>query len=143
MNSIPSFNSERMTRSSGWRSRGVRASLLGTTLLLLGLVGTQEPEGERLSRRMAEMSKYSVTAAQAAQMRCTTARQRAKAIQAYFSGNRDYTNATREWTRKRQARLTLMTFSFAGAIAFMVQGLRSSGIPDWWTARRHREHLAR
>ena len=138
MNSIPSFNSERMPRSSGWRSRGVRASLLGTTLLLLGLVGTQEPEGERLSRRMAEMSKYSVTAAQAAQMRCTTARQRAKAIQAYFSGSRDYTNAAREWTRKRETRLILMTFLFIGAIAFLVQGLQ-----NLWTARRHRERLAR
>ena len=141
MNSIPAFNSVRMTRSSGWRSRSVRASLLGTALLLLGLIGTQEPEGERLSKRMAEMSKYSVTAAQAAQMRCTTARQRAKAMQAYFSGNRDYTNATREWTRKRETRLVLMTFSFAFAMVFLAQGLRSSGIPNWWTARRHRERF--
>ena len=91
---------------------------------------------------MAELSQYSITAALAAQMRCTTARQRTKAIQAYFSGSRDYANASREWTRKRQTRLTLMTFSFAGAIAFLVQGFRLSRIPSWWTAHRHREHLA-
>ena len=116
--------------------------LLGTSLLLLGLVGMHEPEGEKLSRRMAEMTRYSVTAAQAAQMRCTTARQRAKAIQAYFSGSRDYTNAAREWTRKRETRQILLTFSFTGAIAFLVQGMRSSGIQNLWTARRHRERLA-
>ena len=63
-------------------------------------------------------------------------------MQAYFSGSRDYTNAAREWTRKRETRQILLTFSFTGAIAFLVQGMRSSGIQNLWTARRHRERLA-
>ena len=142
MNSIPSFGGAQTTRPAVFGSRSIRSVLLGTSLLLLGLVGMHEPEGEKLSRRMAEMTRYSVTAAQAAQMRCTTARQRAKAIQAYFSGSRDYTNAAREWTRKRETRQILLTFSFTGAIAFLVQGMRSSGIQNLWTARRHRERLA-
>ena len=141
MNSIPSLGDTRVTHSSAFAPKSIRTLLLGTSLLLLGLVATQETEGERLSRKMTEMSQYSVTAAQAAQMRCTTPRQRAKAMQAYFSGSRDYATAEREWTRKRETRLVLMTFSFAGAIALLVHGFRSSGIPDLRTARRHREHL--
>ena len=142
MNEIPSFDGARMTHPSVFGPKSIRTLLLGTAFLLLGLVGTQETEGERLSRKMAEMSHYSVTAAQAARMRCTTARQRAKAMQAYFSGSQNYATASREWTRKRETRLVLMTFSLAGAIAFLAQGIRSSGIPHLWMARRRREHLA-
>lgn len=111
-------------RSASFRF-GVRWSLVfGAVLLLVGLAGLREPEEERLLRKSAEASSYLVNAAQMAQKYGTTARLRTKAVEAYFSGSREYEDAREAWRRARRTRMAVMAMSCAGAGLLLAAGVR-------------------
>ena len=123
------MNSNRAIGDSAMLSVGhlhtVRWSLvIGAVLCLSGIVCWREPEEERLLRRSVEASRYLVNAAQLAQKHGTTARLRTKAVEAYFSGSKEYEDASAEWRRARRTRLAVMTMAWAGGGLLLAAGLR-------------------
>lgn len=127
MNSNPAF--EGSARRPGGFRHPVRWSLVvGAVLFLSGVACLKEPEEERLLRRSAETSRYLVNAAQVAQKYGTTARLRTKAVEAYFSGSREYEDASEAWRRARRTRMAVMAMSFTGAGLLLAAGVRRTGI---------------
>ena len=121
MNSDPSFE-DPAGRSESFR-RPVRWSRVwGAVLLVAGMACWREPTEERLLRRSAEASRYIVSAAQMAKKYGTSARLRTKAVEAYFSGSREYEDARETWRRGWRTRMAVMAMCFAGAGALLAAG---------------------
>ena len=103
----------------------VRWSLVwGAVLLLSEIACWREPVEERLLRRSAESSRYIVSVAQMAKKYGTTARLRTKAVEAYFSGSREYEDASEAWRRARRTRFAVMAMAFSGAGVLLAAGFR-------------------
>ena len=120
----PSKESGGSRRRGPAAGEGRRAFYLAVFGLLAGCFGLGETEGERLSRQAAEASRYLLRTAATARKRELTSRLRVKAVEAYFTGRREYRSHAEEWRRQRKMRRLWVGVSWFGAASFLAVGVQ-------------------